>query len=129
MRTDDPYSGSFTHTMTSGMTVHFDAKGECGMGGPTRGALTIGDIISLPNALPCIVVDEHLGVAAFQELEMTGTPRVAIHICRLPNGPSVQHSLPFGAYVFTDITSQSIVVLDQWTKQRHEFETPQNSAA
>jgi len=129
MRTDDPYAGSFTRATTSGMTVRFDAKSECGMGGPTWGALTIGDIISLPRALPCIVVDEQLGVAAFQELEMTGTPRVAIHIRRLPSGPSVQHSLPFGAYVFTDVTSESVGVLDQWTEQRHEFATPQKSAA
>jgi hypothetical protein len=127
MRTDDPYAGSFARATNAGLTVRFDAVSECGMGGPVWGALTIGDSISLPRAFPCVVVDEVLCVAAFQELEMSGLPRVVIHIRQLPNGPSVQHSLPFGAYVFTDVTSQSVGVFDQWTKQRYEFVMPQNS--
>jgi hypothetical protein len=124
MRVDDPFSGSFTRTTETGREVRFVGKSECGMGGPTWGTLEISDLVSLPRALPCFVVDEKFGVAVFQELEMTGTPRVAIHIRRLPNGPSAQHSLEFGAYVFTDVTSRSVGVLDQWTKRKHEFEVP-----
>ena len=94
------------------------------MGGPTWGELEIVGVVTLPRALPCIVVDEKLGVAVFQELEMAGTPKVIIHIRRLPIGASVQHSLPFGSYVFTNLIQQSVGVLDQWTKQTHEFEIP-----
>jgi hypothetical protein len=124
VRIDDPFTGSFTRTTEAGRHVRFVGKSECGMGGPTWGTFEISGLISLPRALPCCVIDEQLSVAAFQELEMAHTPEVVIHIRRLDGTVASRYTLPFGAYVFTSVTAQSVGVRDEWTGKTHELQIP-----
>ena len=94
------------------------------MDGPTWGTLEAPGLVSLPIALACFVIDEDSGVAAFQELSLSGSPSVVFHVFRLGCHTSVKHTLPFGAYVFTTISETTIGVRNQWAKQTHEIPIP-----
>lgn len=129
MRVDDPYSGSFSQSTPSGRHVQFEAHGECGMGGPTRGSLEISGIASLSMALPCLVLDEESGVVVFQELDMTGTPKVIVHVHRLLEHAARQYALPFGAYIFTKVGRECIGVREEVTNAELELCGQSDNAA
>jgi hypothetical protein len=113
---DTAFGPDYDITFKNGVRAQFVGAGECGMGGPIRGTLTISDFRTIPNALRPFFIDPREGgrFMGYQELSLAGTPEVVIHIVDRAHNEERVLTLPFSAYLFQEITADECLLLDEY---------------
>jgi hypothetical protein len=103
-------------TSKSGVRARFVGAGECGMGGPIRGTLTIEGFRTIAEALRPFFIDprQNERFMGFQELSLAGTPEVLVHIVDRARNAERVLTAPFSAYVFQEITAEEVLLLDEY---------------
>ncbi len=116
-----PYSNTafgpdYEVAFKSGLRARFVGAGECGMGGPIKGTLTIDGHGTISNALRPFYADprESERFMGYQRLDITGMPRVIVHIVDPIRKDERVIAIPFGAYLFQEITADEFLLLDEF---------------
>jgi hypothetical protein len=118
---DDPFSGDYSEAFPGVGHVEFTARGECGMGGPSRGRLSINGIQICDEALPSCASDQKQEKLAFFEIRFDGPVRCILHVLDSDRKQIYAESLDFAAYsvIFTGPTS--LLIRDEYAKQTKEI--------
>jgi len=111
----------------SGLRARFIGAGECGMGGPIRGTLTIDGFRTIAQALRPFFIDprQNERFMGYQELSLADTT-VIVHIVDRAKNAERVFSVPFSAYVFQSITAEEFLLLDEYKSTTSVYRiTPQ----
>ena len=111
---NDPFSQSYAIQLKPfTFKVDYAAKGECGMGGPTQGVLTIPGVGKYEQALPCIIASEDACKLAFMTwFRDDGNAKIKVHVLNIENKHIQTSIIEFGAYRFTILTANQLKLKD-----------------
>lgn len=111
----------------SGVRARFIGAGECGMGGPIRGTLTIDGFGTIAQALRPFFIDprQNERFMGYQQLSL-GDTTVIVHIVDRAKNAERVLTVPFSAYVFQEITAEEFLLLDEYKSTTSVYRiTPQ----
>ncbi len=118
---DDPYTGDYSEACAGLGVVEYAARGECGMGGPSRGRLSLNGIQICCEALPSCASDKERRNLAFFEIRFDGPVACILHVIDSDRRQIHSESLEFGAYSVKFTEPKSLLIRDEFTKKTTEI--------
>ena len=119
MKRNDPFEGSYTERLSKhSLIIDYKAEGECGMGGPTQGILSLSDIGEFHQAHPPVKISDLENKLAFITwFYQDGGAKSKIHILNLETKNIIDFEIKFGAYSFITFNDNQITILDTNNKK------------
>ncbi len=123
------YCSSYSRVTCRGkIEVSFEAKGECGMDGPTQGTLSIVGFCTVNQAFGPVIYNagtNELGFVTWYPVD--GGARNRIHIMNINSQKKDTFDVDFGAYLITFLSEDLIVLTDSYDNKTRSVKRIQHS--